>query len=477
MHTLPPRLRGALGVALFAAALAALPPARALAQAQAPGGGEEAWPGSPGWRPGTPPHWPSQLQGTGQQTGWNGGPHASLGTGPIAGPPGSPRQPSTAPTKTTPPLAAVPPAFPAPAAPLPSPGEANPSPLPPNGGAKGSSSTVPPDTHQAGNAPAGPSHEPSGGSGAAPPLGPVPVAPTSHQVEITPQGTQHGPSGPHGATPPPGPVPVAPTSHQVEITPQGSHPGTPGTQGTTPPLGPVPVAPTSHQVEITPQGTQHGSSGPHGAIPPSGPVPAAPTSHQAGNAPHGPPPPPNGRSQGSAAQNESGGSLSHEMEEGLERKPPSPSDAQYRHETLALGAFLTQASDLALQRAATQPIRQFAHFMVAQQLALLDVLAHGTTASPPQMNAREAQAVRELRAARGRRFDRRYMTETMRGLEALLRVQQIYIAGSGTDPDLVHIAKLNQAAIREHLALLQGLQRAGGRPLTRQHEASSQPVR
>jgi putative membrane protein len=186
-------------------------------------------------------------------------------------------------------------------------------------------------------------------------------------------------------------------------------------------------------------------------------------------------------------------------------------EAELRHiqETMALGAVTLETSRLALEKSQDEKVKEFARFEIAEQQMLTEVLRSlidqskpvadlvvgstgtaaaaggstpGTTssgnsvASPGStsavavpasgansdkaMDTKGHEAVDNLRRAQsGRGFDRDYLTVQLQGHRDLLRTQEHYLQGSPGTRELLNIVKVVRGQIREHIAVLEELQR------------------
>ena len=186
-----------------------------------------------------------------------------------------------------------------------------------------------------------------------------------------------------------------------------------------------------------------------------------------------------------------------------------PIEAELRHirETLAFGAVTLETSRLALEHAQDSQVKQFAQFEIDEQLMLSEVLrsllaeskpvadmdvgstsaaaassapspvSTGNAVAPP--NSSSAVAVPESgansekaldtkgqeivdnlkRAQSGPGFDRAYLSVQLQGHRDLLRAQEGYLQGLPRTRELPNIVKLARGQIREHIAMLEELQR------------------
>jgi predicted outer membrane protein len=168
----------------------------------------------------------------------------------------------------------------------------------------------------------------------------------------------------------------------------------------------------------------------------------------------------------------------------------SQADAQHIRQMLAMGTVTLQASTLARTKAQNEQVKRFAAFEEAEQNTLSDVIHSlaepATTASTSQETVQataqnaprspaEAAATapvipdqdaamldRLSQAQPGRDFDRDYVRLQMERHQDLLASQDRYLGSNPPNRELTSIAKLARVQIREHLTLLQDLQKQLG---------------
>jgi putative membrane protein len=182
---------------------------------------------------------------------------------------------------------------------------------------------------------------------------------------------------------------------------------------------------------------------------------------------------------------------------------------ELRHirETLALGAVTLETSRLALMNARDNEVKQFAQFEIEEQLTLSEVLRSllgeskpvadldvGSTASAPAnstagavstgnavappgssaavavpesgsnaekaLDSRGQEIVDNLKRSQGAPgFDRAYLNVQLQGHRDLLRAQERYLQASPRTRELPNVVKIFRGQIREHIAVLEVLQR------------------
>jgi hypothetical protein len=119
----------------------------------------------------------------------------------------------------------------------------------------------------------------------------------------------------------------------------------------------------------------------------------------------------------------------------------------------------------------------FATFEVREQEGIADVLKSlkdpaavtGTVKAPPEaevmgmLDAKGKQMVDKMRQAKaGAEFDRDYVMGQLEGHRELLDIQEDYLK-TGKNREHVNLAKLASAHIKDHIALLEDMQKDMGR--------------
>ncbi|HEY8382121.1 MAG TPA: DUF4142 domain-containing protein [Microvirga sp.] len=170
-----------------------------------------------------------------------------------------------------------------------------------------------------------------------------------------------------------------------------------------------------------------------------------------------------------------------------QRAAQSPADIRYIQETMAAGTVTLQAANFAESKAQHPRVQRFAAFEREEQNMMFEILhalaepattsstnaqaTQATTSSRPQ-NASQAAATAPVltdqasslmekmsRAERGPAFDREFVELQLARHQELLQVQERYLAGNPQNRELVNIAKLARAQIREHVTELQAIQK------------------
>lgn len=159
----------------------------------------------------------------------------------------------------------------------------------------------------------------------------------------------------------------------------------------------------------------------------------------------------------------------------------SQADMQHMQQTMQLGLVALETSRIALQKAQNAELKLFAQFEVQEQTTLAEILrsmmdpsataatsggaatqASGTTSSASgamQMPADAREMVQKLQSAQaGAEFDRQYLQGQMQGHRDLLQTQERYLSSNPQNREHMNVAKMARTQIREHIALLEGMQ-------------------
>jgi putative membrane protein len=155
----------------------------------------------------------------------------------------------------------------------------------------------------------------------------------------------------------------------------------------------------------------------------------------------------------------------------------SQADMQHMQQTMQLGMVALESSRIAMTKAQNAELKQFAGFEVEEQTTLAEVLrsmmdpgataATGTSANNQsaqsgmamQMDPNARDMMQKLQSQQGAEFDRAYLQAQLQGHQELLQVQEQYLKSNPQNREHVNVAKLAQGRIREHIALLENMQK------------------
>jgi len=179
-------------------------------------------------------------------------------------------------------------------------------------------------------------------------------------------------------------------------------------------------------------------------------------------------------SSGSAGATSAQGAMSAQM---------GQAEMQHMQQTMMLGMVALETSRMAQEKARNADLKQFAQFEVQEQQTLSEILrgmmdpsataATGSTATQSnttmasnaaggmnvQMDAKSREMVQKLSQASGAEFDREYLQGQIQGHRDLLQVQERYISSNSQNREHMNIAKMARTQIREHIALLEDMQK------------------
>jgi putative membrane protein len=137
-------------------------------------------------------------------------------------------------------------------------------------------------------------------------------------------------------------------------------------------------------------------------------------------------------------------------------------EQQWIQQTMAAGSIALQTSEIALQKAQDDEVKQFAAFEVDEQKGLTEVLRSmmdpaGTATTQTQPDQKHAAMVQKLQQAKADGFDREYVQGQIDGHKELLQIQESFVKSGSTNREAMNVAKLAASRIREHITVLQDL--------------------
>jgi putative membrane protein len=135
-------------------------------------------------------------------------------------------------------------------------------------------------------------------------------------------------------------------------------------------------------------------------------------------------------------------------------------DAEMEHasQTLAVGTVALETSRFAQQKAEQAWVKKFAQYEVAEQTTIGEILKSMGAMAPKMTDKQLATIAKAKDAKAGPAFDKDYVTDQIEGHNDLLKIQETYIS-KGKDQTALDIAKLARAQIKEHIDLLQTIQK------------------
>jgi putative membrane protein len=148
-------------------------------------------------------------------------------------------------------------------------------------------------------------------------------------------------------------------------------------------------------------------------------------------------------------------------------------EMQHMQKTMQLGMVALETSRVAMQKVRNEDLKKFANFEVQEQTTLSEVLRSmmepsGTAATASQqgqmnmqMDASARDMVQKLQNMQaGAEFDRAYLQGQIEGHRNLLQVQEQYLQSNSRNREHVNVAKMARGHIREHIAMLEDMQKS-----------------
>jgi predicted outer membrane protein len=132
------------------------------------------------------------------------------------------------------------------------------------------------------------------------------------------------------------------------------------------------------------------------------------------------------------------------------------SGSEHAEQTLAVGTIALKTSELAKEMGKDAWVKRFAKYEVAEQTTIAEILK--SMGFEPHKNEEATEMVEKLKKSSD--FDADYVTAQIEGHEKLLKIQEDYIgAESEKNRAGLDVAKLARAQIKEHIDLLQTIQK------------------
>jgi putative membrane protein len=134
----------------------------------------------------------------------------------------------------------------------------------------------------------------------------------------------------------------------------------------------------------------------------------------------------------------------------------SSPEAEHAERTLAVGTVALETSEVAKSMAKDDWVKRFANYEVAEQTTIAGILkSMGFT---PEKSQEAAEMVTNLKKSAN--FDADYVAAQLEGHQKLLKIQKDYIdSGDGKDRAGLDVAKMARSQIKEHIDLLQTIQK------------------
>jgi putative membrane protein len=154
-------------------------------------------------------------------------------------------------------------------------------------------------------------------------------------------------------------------------------------------------------------------------------------------------------------------------------------DRQYIQQMLALSTVSLQQSNFAHSKAQNPRVKQFSEFEIGEQNLLTEIMqsfadpnatasttqgAQAAASTAPELPPRDAQGMERLsKAQAGVAFDKDYVALQIEGHQQLLKLQESHLQQASGNREMTNIAKLARGQIKEHLVMLQDIQKELGK--------------
>ncbi len=152
----------------------------------------------------------------------------------------------------------------------------------------------------------------------------------------------------------------------------------------------------------------------------------------------------------------------------------SQADMQHMQQTMQLGMVALESSRIAMNKARNEDLKRFANFEAQEQTTLSEVLRSmmdpAATGSAGNQAAQSGMAMQMDASARdmmqklqnqqaGAEFDKMYLDGQLQGHRDLLQAQERYLQSNPQNREHMNVAKLARGQIREHIAMLEEMQK------------------
>ena len=147
-------------------------------------------------------------------------------------------------------------------------------------------------------------------------------------------------------------------------------------------------------------------------------------------------------------------------------------EMQHMQQTMQLGMVALETSRIAMTKARNEDLKMFAGFEVQEQTTLSEILrsmmepaataatGSGQANAAMPMDASARDMVQKLQGQQaGAEFDRMYLEGQLQGHRSLLQVQEKYLQSNPQNREHVNVARMARGQIREHIALLEDMQK------------------
>jgi len=134
------------------------------------------------------------------------------------------------------------------------------------------------------------------------------------------------------------------------------------------------------------------------------------------------------------------------------------STSSYTTQVLQYGTLSIKTSRIAKSRTTTHNVFEFADGEILEQTAIAQSLEDSATVKPAKLTAAQQADLAKVQDASAADFDNTYLTVQIQGHEALLQLQEEFLGNNPVySADMVHIALIATAFIKNHLYILKHL--------------------
>ena len=133
-------------------------------------------------------------------------------------------------------------------------------------------------------------------------------------------------------------------------------------------------------------------------------------------------------------------------------------EKDHAEQTMAVGTVALETSKAAASKVTAPWLKKFTSYEVAEQTTISEILT-SLGAAPPKLTDKQAAMIKKSKDGKaGPDFDLAYLTDQIEGHNELLKIQDTYIS-KGKDAGSLGLAKLARAQIKEHIDMLQTIQK------------------
>ena len=142
--------------------------------------------------------------------------------------------------------------------------------------------------------------------------------------------------------------------------------------------------------------------------------------------------------------------------------PMGKAEADHAMRTAQAGHDSLMMANVGMEKARGAKVKEFAKFEHDEQTTIAEILkSMNPSMAMPEPERKAAEMLTKLKSASGAEFDKMFITGQIEGHQKLLDIQEDYLK-VGKDRETIAVTKLARGMIKEHLALLEDLRKAGG---------------